>query len=67
MDTDTQERLIPDETRCAFCGADRGVYQMDDKWICAAHLAASVSLAACDVWPDLVSYTREFERVLIDG
>ncbi len=53
-------------TTCAFCGGDRNIYQMGDKWICTDHLAASVALAACDVWPDLVSYSREFESVIYD-
>ena len=71
MDTATQERLIPDKQipvapakRCAFCGG-HDVYQMDDKWICTDHLAALVSMAANDIWPDLVSYTREFETAVL--
>ena len=72
MDTATQERLIPDKQipvapakRCAFCGDDRNIYQMGDKWICSGCLAALVSMAANDVWPDMVRYTREFEAVLM--
>ena len=55
-----------DITMCAFCGADRDVYQLGDgQYICEKHLAESVSLAACDVWPDLISYSRAFEQVLM--
>ena len=52
-------------TMCAFCGVDRNVYQMGDQWICADHLAAAVSLAACDIWPDMVRYTHAFEAAVL--
>ena len=54
----------PSPATCAFCGG-HDVYQLGGKGICTDHLAASVSMAASDVWPDMVSYTREFERVLL--
>ncbi len=73
MGTATQERLIPDTFTapiepaklCAFCDEDRSVYQLGDKWICIDHIAFVVSLAANDVWPHAVSYTREFEDYLL--
>ena len=60
-----QHQTPESTTRCAFCGEGRDVYQMSDKWICTDHLAASVSLAASAVWPDMVHYSREFEKVLL--
>ena len=60
----TQDRLIPDE-RCAFCDTDLRLYQMANKWICRDHIAFTVSLAANDIWPNLVSYKRAFEKVLL--
>ena len=52
-------------TKCAYCPEGVNVYQMgDDQYICTDHLAASVSLAASDVWPDMVHYSREFEVLL---
>ena len=60
----SQERLIPDE-RCAFCDTDLTLYQMANKWICRDHVAFTVSLAANDIWPNLVSYKRDFEKVLL--
>ena len=51
-------------TTCAFCGAATNIYQLGAAWICADHLAESVALAACDVWPNMVSYSREFEAVI---
>ena len=60
------QHLTPESiTTCAFCGADRDVYQMGDKWICVEHLAAAVALAACDLWPDMVRYTHEFETAVL--
>ena len=50
---------------CAYCLDDRDVYQMGDKWICTDHLAAAVSMAANDIWPDAVSYSREFEKAVL--
>ena len=51
---------------CAFCGDDRDVYQLGDgQWVCVEHIGLVVSLAANDVFSDCVSYTREFERVLL--
>ena len=56
----------PSPATCAICGADRNIYQLgDDKWICVDHIGLVVSLAANDVFSDCVSYTREFERVLM--
>ena len=55
-----------DITMCAFCGADRDVYQLGDgQWVCVEHIGLVVSLAANDVFSDCVSYSREFERVLM--
>ena len=61
-----QHHHAESNTTCAYCSEGVNVYRMGDKWICTDHLAASVSVA-CDIWPDAVSYTREFEDVLIYG
>ena len=72
-----QNNQADDITKCAFCGArdgishiedtaDRDVYQLGDgQWVCVEHIGLVVSLAANDVFSDCVSYTREFERVLM--
>ena len=60
------QHLTPESiTKCAHCSESVNVYQMGDQWICADHLAAAVSMAANDVWPDMVRYSREFEKVLL--
>ncbi len=64
MDRPTPKRLIPDQ-RCAFCDTDLSLYQLGTAWICTDHLAASVSMAANDVWPEMVRYSHEFEAVLL--
>ena len=43
---DHQHQTPESTTTCAFCGDDRDVYQMGDKWICASHLAAAAMLAS---------------------
>ena len=55
----------PSPATCAFCCDDRNVYRMGDKWICEDHLKSAVALAACDVWPNMVRYTREFEAAVL--
>ena len=59
------EHHLDSSTTCAFCGDDRDVYQMGDKWICTDHIGLVVSLAANDIWPELVSYKREFEKTVL--
>ena len=62
----TTSSLAPqEEERCAFCGTDLTLYQMGVKWICRDHIAFVVSLAANTVFRDLVSYKRDFEKVLL--
>ena len=59
-----QHQQAESTTTCAYCSSDSDIYQLGDgQWICESHLAASVSVAAGCVWPDMVSYSREFERV----
>ena len=61
-----QNNQSDDSTKCAICGAVRNIYQLGDgQWICTDHIGLVVSLAANDVWPDMVSYTRQFEDVLM--
>ena len=62
---DQQQHQVESITMCAYCLDDRDVYQMGDKWICTDHLAAAVSMAANDIWPDAVSYSREFEKAVL--
>ena len=50
---------------CVFCSETQRLYRMAGKWICLDHIAFTVSLAANDIWPGAVSYTREFEDFLI--
>ena len=61
-----QNNQADDTTMCAICGADRNVYQLGDgQWVCVEHIGLVVSLAANDLFSDCVSYTREFEQVLM--
>ena len=61
-----QDNQSDDSTSCGLCGALVDVYRLPGgEWICTDHLAASVSLAASDVWPTMVRYSAEFEDVLM--
>ena len=62
MDTATQERVT-----CAGCGSTEALYIIGAGFLCVGCIALTVSMAASDIWPDAISYTREFERVLIYG
>ena len=65
--TNQQQQQFKSTTTCGHCSESVNVYQMGEtgEWICVEHLAGAVSLAACVVWPDMVSYTYEFEKVLL--
>ena len=46
--------------------AERHVYQLGDgRWVCVEHIGLVVSLAANDLFSDMVSYSKAFERVLM--
>ena len=50
---------------CAGCGSTEALYITGAVFLCVGCIAGIVSMAASDIWPDAISYTREFERVLI--
>ena len=58
----------PHTATCASCGAVEPLYELGSGGIlCVGCIASAVSLAANDLWPDAVTYSREFEKVLIYG
>ena len=61
MDTATQERVT-----CAGCGSTEALDIIGAVFLCVSCIASTVSIA-CDIWPTDVSYSSEFERVLIYG
>ena len=52
---------------CGTCKAVEGLYALGSGFLCVGCIGAAVSMAANDIWPDAVSYSREFEDVLIYG
>ena len=61
-----QNNRSDDSTKCGLCGALVDVYQLGDgRGICTDHIGLVVSLAANDLYPGDVSYTRTFENVLM--
>ena len=51
---------------CAGCDSTEALYIIGAGFLCLGCIASTVSIA-CDIWPTDVSYTQEFERVLIYG
>ena len=54
-----------EQERCAICDTDLNLYEMPPKWICKDHIAFMVSLAANDIWASMVSYSKQFEAILL--
>ena len=57
----------PEPPVCGLCQTLKDLYVVTDGALCLACLGAAVSLAANDVFSDMVHYSREFEKVLIYG
>ena len=57
----------PSPATCAGCTSTETLYIVGAIFLCVGCIAQTVSMAACDIWPDAISYSREFERVLIYG
>lgn len=51
---------------CAGCGSTEALDIIGAVFLCVSCIASTVSIA-CDIWPTDVSYSSEFERVLIYG
>ena len=59
------ESTTPEPPTCGLCGSLEDLYFVTDGALCLACLGAAVSLAANDVFSDMVHYSREFEKVLL--
>ena len=63
-----QEGITPEPTpatTCGTCKAVEGLYILGSGFLCVSCIGAAVSIAAHDLWPDMVRYSREFEAVLM--
>ena len=63
-----QEGITPEPTpatTCGLCGSLEDLYFVTNGALCVGCIGATVSLAANDLWPDMVRYSREFEAVLM--
>ena len=47
------------------CGADFDLYSLAGGYLCLGCIGAAVSMAANDLWPGGVSYSREFEAEVL--
>ena len=54
-----------DTTECAQCGSGDRLYSLGVGMICLGCIGAAVSMAANDLWPGGVSYSREFEAEVL--
>ena len=60
-----EEQHVESTTTCGNCGSESDLYSLGRSLICVNCIGAAVSLAANDIWVGLVSYTREFEKVVL--
>ena len=61
------ESITPEPPMCGLCGTLEDLYFVTDGALCLGCIASVVSVAASDLWPDLIAYSRELEKVLIYG
>ena len=54
-----------DTTECGQCGTGDGLYSLGVGMICLGCIGAAVSMAANDLWPGGVTYSREFEAEVL--
>ena len=50
---------------CGLCGAEDSLHGIGIGHLCLACVAQTIVVAACDLWPTMVSYKREFEQVVM--
>ena len=59
-----QNQTPESTTTCGGCATSECLYIIGETLLCVGCIGAAVSLA-CTIWPDLVSYKRDFEKVLL--
>ena len=59
------EFITPEPATCGTCKAVEGLYSLGSGFICVSCIGAAVSMAANDLWPDMVRYSREFETAVL--
>ena len=61
------ESITPEPTpaTCGTCKAVEGLYILGSGFLCVGCIGAAVSIAANDLWPDMVRYSREFETAVL--
>ena len=55
----------PSPATCGLCGSLEDLYFASAGALCLGCFASVVSVAACDLWPDMVSYTAAFETAVL--
>ena len=61
------ESITPEPTpaTCGTCKAVEDLYILNSGFLCVSCIGVAVSMAANDLWPDMVSYTRKFETAVL--
>ena len=59
------ESTTPEPATCGTCKAVEDLYMLGSGFLCVGCIAATVSMAANDLWPDMVSYNRKFETAVL--
>ena len=59
-----EEHHLESITTCGVCDSVESLYIVGGGFLCEGCVALAVSMAT-DVWPNLVSYSKEFEAILL--
>ena len=59
------QHQTPKPTICALCATTEALYIVGESLQCVDCIAHTVSVAANDLWPTMISYTREFEMTVL--
>ena len=65
--TNQTKSITPEVTpaTCGTCKVVESLYELGSGFLCVACIGAAVSMAANDIWPDMVHYNHAFEAVLM--
>ena len=61
--TNQAKPITPEVTpaTCGTCKAVESLYELGSGFLCVACIGAAVSMAANDIWPDMLHYNHAFE------
>ena len=61
----TPESITPEPLTCGLCGSPEDLYFASAGALCLGCFGSVVSVAANDIWPDMVRYSQTFETTVL--